>query len=289
MRRSSRLGEKQTNSGEKAQREPKAKKSRWDDKIPNISSMDNGTMVEAFKFLNYCQLAKNSLVSRRYLNLIRTHRHKFALLDVDYISMYRRNVTKKDPAVIKMFNKEIPSEKYNEMIVRNGYSKQIPLEGRIAGKESAENVHDIFVFRADVHQYPNNRHGAAMAVFYADVELKDDNWPLFQHFFRLLMDPFIYVRSLKLSSQKGVLTLLAGAMTPNRERLHCKHLSIRFNGDTQKSIVWITDHVRCDVFEIYRNNDSNCDEEFLDLVPLEIWDSFDFLVRSFYLVFILFS
>ncbi|KAI1697034.1 hypothetical protein DdX_18743 [Ditylenchus destructor] len=55
--------------------------------IPNIAAMDNGTMVEAFKFLNYYQLAKNSLVSKRYWNLIRTHRHKLALLDVNYIDM----------------------------------------------------------------------------------------------------------------------------------------------------------------------------------------------------------
>ncbi|KAI1694323.1 hypothetical protein Ddc_22197 [Ditylenchus destructor] len=51
--------------------------------------MDNGTMVNAFKFLNYMQLAKTSLVSKRFSNLIRTHRHTLALLYVYDINMYR--------------------------------------------------------------------------------------------------------------------------------------------------------------------------------------------------------
>ncbi|KAI1696057.1 hypothetical protein DdX_19256 [Ditylenchus destructor] len=84
--KSARLGDKQTNSENEA-RETKAEKSQSNDKIPNIAAMDNGTMVESFKFLNYYQLAKSSLVSKRYWNLIRTHRHKLALLDVDEIYM----------------------------------------------------------------------------------------------------------------------------------------------------------------------------------------------------------
>ncbi|KAI1709855.1 hypothetical protein Ddc_13681 [Ditylenchus destructor] len=40
-----------------------------------IANMDNGTTVEAFKFLNYYQLAKKSLVSKRFRNLIQIHRH----------------------------------------------------------------------------------------------------------------------------------------------------------------------------------------------------------------------
>ncbi|KAI1698025.1 hypothetical protein DdX_18148 [Ditylenchus destructor] len=227
--------------------------------------MDNGTMVEAFKFLNYYQLAKNSLVTKRYRNLIRTHRHKLALLDVDRIYMYSY-VANQDPAVIKMFNEELSPEEYNKFIARNGYSKQIPLDGQITGKESTENDRDIYVFGANVFQNQNNCPDIATTVFYArDVELKDETWPIFQHFMRLLMDPFISIRSLILYSPKDVFTLLAGAMNPDRNRLQCKQLNIRFNGDTQKFIVWIKDHVRCDRFEIDVDNESNYDEELLDL------------------------
>ncbi|KAI1696056.1 trypsin domain-containing protein [Ditylenchus destructor] len=45
----------------------------------------------------------------------------------------------------------------------------------------------------------------------------------------------------------------------------CERLNIRFIGNTQKFIVWIKDHVRCDEFEIYVDSDSNYDEELLDL------------------------
>ncbi|KAI1692662.1 hypothetical protein DdX_21136 [Ditylenchus destructor] len=226
--------------------------------------MDNGTMVEAFKFLNYYQLAKNSLVSKRYWNLIRTHRHKLALLYVDHIYM-NSYVANQQPSVIKMFNEVLSTEEYNKWIVRNGYSKQVPFEVRIAEKESTENVRDIYVFRAEVYPDPNNSQAIATSVFNTYVELKDENWPLFQHFIRLITDPAIYIRSLSLYSLKGVFNLLAGAMNPDRDRLQCKRLDIRFNDDTQKFIGWIKDHVRCDEFEIDVDNDSNYDEELLDL------------------------
>ncbi|KAI1697203.1 hypothetical protein DdX_18635 [Ditylenchus destructor] len=54
------------------------------------------------------------------------------------------------PAVIKMFNEELSPEEYNKFIARNGYSKQVPLEGRIAGKESTENVRDNYDFWAEI-------------------------------------------------------------------------------------------------------------------------------------------
>ncbi|KAI1696001.1 hypothetical protein DdX_19270 [Ditylenchus destructor] len=48
--------------------------------------MDNGTMVEALKYLNYCQLANCSFISKRFCDMIRAHGHKLALRYVD--SMY---------------------------------------------------------------------------------------------------------------------------------------------------------------------------------------------------------
>ncbi|KAI1693997.1 hypothetical protein DdX_20341 [Ditylenchus destructor] len=230
--------------------------------IPNITAMDNGTMVEAFKFLNYYQLAKNGLVSKRFSNLIRTHRHKLAILHVN-IYMYRYVAHKAAPAAIKIFNEDLSPEKYSEWIVRNGYLKQVPFEGRISQKESTESGHATYVLRANVYQDPNNR--VATSIFYAMVELKDDNWPLFQHFIRLLMDPFIYIRTLELNPEKCVFTFLTRAMNPDRDRLQCKQLDIRFDGDTQKFVVWIKDHVRCDEFHIYGMSDSNYDEVLIDL------------------------
>ncbi|KAI1691531.1 hypothetical protein Ddc_24175 [Ditylenchus destructor] len=240
-RGSTRLGEKQ-----------------MDDRIPNIAAMDNGTMVETFKFLNYYQLATSSLVSKRYWNLIRTHRHSLALLDVD-ITM-NSYVSYPEPAVIRMCNKVLSTKynghtsEYNEWIVRNGYSTQIPFESQIA---ATENVREFYQFRADRNSDP------AMEVFYTHVELEDETWPLFQHFIRLFMDPFIYIRFLDLNPQKG-LSLLTGAMNPDRDRLQCKRLNVYFDGDVQKLLAWIKDHVRCDEFGIKGSSDSNYDEVTLD-------------------------
>ncbi|KAI1691668.1 hypothetical protein DdX_21735 [Ditylenchus destructor] len=109
-------------------------------------------------------------------------------------------------------------------------------------------------------------HCQATTVLYAEAELKDENWPVFQHFFRLLMDPFIYIRTLDLNPRKA-LSFLTRAMNPDHKRLQCKQLKINFNGDTQEFIAWIKEHVRCEVeFGIYGNSDydSNYDEKLLD-------------------------
>ncbi|KAI1695756.1 hypothetical protein Ddc_21004 [Ditylenchus destructor] len=87
MRRSDRSTKKQPELENEAHGKLKAKKSQSENRISKIATLDNGTMVEALKYLNYCQLAKNSLVSKRFRNVIQTHRHKLALLFVHSIDM----------------------------------------------------------------------------------------------------------------------------------------------------------------------------------------------------------
>ncbi|KAI1705118.1 hypothetical protein DdX_13876 [Ditylenchus destructor] len=244
--------------------------------IPNMAAMDNVTMVQVFKYLNYCQLATSSLVSKRFWNLIQTHRHSLAFLDVNRI-IIDGYVTNKDPAHIGMFNKKLSPEKYNELTVRNGYSKQIPFEVPIVGKETTEICGDFYLFRAFAATYrePKYPDDVGAHVFEICVELKDDNWPLCQHFFRLLMHPFIYIRTLSVISVLDVFTLMAGAMDSNPNRLQCKQLDICYTPDSQKLIPWIKDHVRCDEFDIDVDVDSKFgfkldngpiyDEELLNL------------------------
>ncbi|KAI1700683.1 hypothetical protein Ddc_17984 [Ditylenchus destructor] len=164
---------------------------------------------------------------------------------------------------IKMFDEDLSPEEYNKLIALNAYSKQVPLE--VDGKETIRHGRSFYKLRADVYQDSNHCQGIATTVLYAHVELIDEHWPLFQHFVRLLVDPFIYIRTISLCPQKDVLSLLAGAMNPDRDRLQCKKLNIRFNGDTQKFIVWVKDHMRCDECEILVDTASNFDEELLDL------------------------
>ncbi|KAI1701570.1 hypothetical protein Ddc_17557 [Ditylenchus destructor] len=130
-----RLTENQAKLESEAQTEPSAKKSRSDNRITNIATLDNDTIVEAFRYLKYCGLAKTSLVSKRFCDLIRTHRHKLALLDVKSISM---DEVMAEPTDIKIFDKPFTPEEYNNWVIRNGYSKQIPPETQIAGMQSTE-------------------------------------------------------------------------------------------------------------------------------------------------------
>ncbi|KAI1692934.1 hypothetical protein Ddc_23246 [Ditylenchus destructor] len=120
--------------------------------------MDNGTMVEAFKYLNYCQLAKNSLVSKRFRDLIQTHRHSLALLYVDEISMYS---AQSGPDAINVFGKELSPEAYNEWVIRNSYSKQIPIESQVASEESTQSI--------------TNGYGLAAYACYKDLSYREWN------------------------------------------------------------------------------------------------------------------
>ncbi|KAI1694548.1 hypothetical protein DdX_20059 [Ditylenchus destructor] len=194
-----------------------------------MANMDNGTMVEAFKYLNYCQLAKNSLVSKRFRNVIGTHRHKLALLYVDNIDM--GSIYEVDPGVIKLFNKEISSEEYNEWVVRNNYSKQISPICQAAGDRRA---YELTAYG----DYKDPKQASTITrVFHARVEqLNNETWPLFQHFVRLITDPFIRIRYLGLIPQADVLKLLSATIDrSNRGHLQCETLNFNFEGDVQES------------------------------------------------------
>ncbi|KAI1696922.1 hypothetical protein DdX_18795 [Ditylenchus destructor] len=260
MRRSGRLAEKRAKAENEAHMESKAKKKRSNEKTSNIVTIDSDTMVEVFKYLNYCQLAKNSLVSNRFWNLIRTHRHKLALLYVDYISMNSIPIA---PVAIKVFDKELFDEEYNEWIIRNNYSKQIPLDDEVA--ENTKDISNGYRLNAYAHfKDPNNRGwNHVTSVFFAQVELNHDSWPAFQHFVRLLTDPFIYLDRVHLSYQIDVLNLLSGTFNTNR-RLQCKQLYFDLNGNSQKSISWTKNHVRCNQFHNYGDTELDQDKALLD-------------------------
>ncbi|KAI1709856.1 hypothetical protein Ddc_13682 [Ditylenchus destructor] len=101
-------------------------------------------------------------------------------------------------------------------------------------------------------------------VLAAGPEFNHENWPLFQHFVRLLSDPFVCIDRLCLSSQNDVLNLLAGAINPDRGRLRCKELDFEPHGNIQKFISWIKDHICCINFYVSDCMDSNHDQELLN-------------------------
>ncbi|KAI1699638.1 hypothetical protein Ddc_18474 [Ditylenchus destructor] len=198
----------------------------------NIAAMDNGTLVEAFKFLNYCQLAKNSLVSKRFRDLTRTHRHSLALLCVDSIDMKRGLY---GIAYINVFDKYLSPEAYNEWVICNNSNRR--------------------------------RWQDRTTVFHACAKLNHENLPLFQHFARLITDPFVYIRWMDLIPQNEVFNLLAGAVHSEHDRIQCEQLRFKFKGNVQKFMSWIKNHVRCGVFHIDNDRDMTvCDEKLLQVL-----------------------
>ncbi|KAI1701517.1 hypothetical protein DdX_16062 [Ditylenchus destructor] len=270
MHRSFRLAENQTKPANEAQKS--------DDDTSNIATLDNGTMVESFKYLNYMQLAKSSLVSKRFSTLIRNNRHRLALLYVDEIRMIEstHNLT-----CIKMYGKELSPGEYNEWVIRNGYSKEISMESPAAEMRSKQYWGQVYKMRAD---YKDSKCSEARTtVLNARVELNNYNWPLFQHFVRLLSDPFIYINYLKLTPRIDIsfMNLLAGALNLDSSRIQCAKMVLLSEGrrdniedNIHKFIGWIKNHVLCKEFRVSHDSDTNFDEETEDIqnpTPIEMF------------------
>ncbi|KAI1707257.1 hypothetical protein Ddc_14958 [Ditylenchus destructor] len=263
MRRSARLTPKQAKVENESQKEPKAKKKRSSDEVSNIASVDNETMLEVFKSLNYPQLAKKSLVSKRFRDVIRSHRHTLALLHVDYMMMYPIALP---PTAIKIFDQELSPKAYNEWVIRNKYCKHIPLENQVINRESTQSIQKPTCYSLSADYKGPNRGGLhnKSTVIDAIVEFKDKNWPVFEHFARLASDPFIYVDRMHLTAQIDVLNLLAAAIYP-RDRLQYKEFTFNLESKGQKSLTkWAKVYVRCNTIDIWGKDDSNHDDELLD-------------------------
>ncbi|KAI1695609.1 hypothetical protein DdX_19494 [Ditylenchus destructor] len=145
--------------------------------------------------------------------------------------------------VIKRFNKELSPEEYKQWVVRNKYSKHTSLK--------ISTTVDPLGYELSAYGDYKDRNPIRTPVFFARVkQLNHDTWPLFQHFVRLLTDPFICIRYLRLITQADVFNLLAAKIhRSNRGRLHCEILSLKFEGNVQTPLNWIKDHVRCASFQ----------------------------------------
>ncbi|KAI1702486.1 hypothetical protein Ddc_17051 [Ditylenchus destructor] len=219
----------------------------------NIPAIDNETLVEAYKYLKYSDLATNCLVSKRFSNLIRTHRHKLALLNVDRISMEICYDPDDNKTLDKfVFDKKLTPEEYNDWVIRNGYSKHIPFESQVVGKRCKQ-YRSIYKLSAVCYKDKSScQSSGSTTVFHARTKFKHKNWPLFQHFVRLLTDPFIYICRMELAPQIDVFNLLAGAIKPDRGRLQCEKLTFDLDDHVQKFDGWIEDNVRCSKLLIYK-------------------------------------
>ncbi|KAI1710246.1 hypothetical protein Ddc_13531 [Ditylenchus destructor] len=80
-------------------------------------------------------------------------------------------------------------------------------------------------------------------VFSACVDLHDEHWPVFQHFVRLLSDPFILIGQLHLTPLEYTVNLLAGAIYQDRDHTQCKRST--FNLEAPNYIGLIKNRMCC--------------------------------------------
>ncbi|KAI1699934.1 hypothetical protein DdX_17027 [Ditylenchus destructor] len=265
MRRS-RMAWKQAALKNETQTESEAKKCRTDKRNSKIDALGNETMVELFKFLNYSGLAQSSLVSKKFRDVIQIHRPSLQRLYVDYIEI--RN-TDKEPSPVQMNDQEVSSEAYNEWVISNGYSKKIPFEDQTVGQEGTQNERKVYELSAYAEVEADE---VGIRVAHACVEFNNENWPLFQHFLRLIADPNIYIRNMTLVPHMDFLNLLGAAINPanpNRHRLECEELCFVLDGDVQGMMNWVKKYILCDEFQIsgkmnVHPQPSNFDPELLE-------------------------
>ncbi|KAI1704038.1 hypothetical protein DdX_14539 [Ditylenchus destructor] len=171
---------------------------------------------------------------------------------------------------IKMYGKELSPGEYNEWIIRNGYSKEIPLEGPAAKMQSKQYGGQLYGMIADYKDSKCSK--ASTPVLDAHFQFNTYYWPIFQHVVRLLTDPFIYINCLTMNPRIDIpfMNLLAGAMNSDSRRIQCGRMllcSLEDNGlkdIVQKFIGWSKNHVLCKEFEVFHKSDTNFDEEMLD-------------------------
>ncbi|KAI1700752.1 hypothetical protein Ddc_17950 [Ditylenchus destructor] len=167
---------------------------------------------------------------------------------------------------ITIFDKVLYLKAYSEWVIYNNYSIEVPLQDQDGSTQSTLYKRKIYGLWANAVYKDSNGSYGIKKVLSASVKLNQGNWPVFQHFVRLLTDPFIYIRRLELIPQIEVSNLLAcGANNLDHNRVKCTVLSATLRGNVQTLIKWIKGHARCDSFciEIYTN--SNYDEELLDV------------------------
>ncbi|KAI1695835.1 hypothetical protein Ddc_20942 [Ditylenchus destructor] len=181
----------------------------------------------------------------------------------DFAKRYDRVTTS-----VSIFNEQLSLEEYNEWVIRNNYSKQVPQECQDAGTESTQFSGKFYGLGAHAIYNDSSRcRSVTTTVFLTYKELNDENWPVFQHFARLLIDPFIYIRCLELTPPTAVLNLLAGAMIPDFNRLQCNILVVNLEDNMQKLMSWIKERVLCKEFRIYDSsmNNGRHEEALLEL------------------------
>ncbi|KAI1695838.1 hypothetical protein Ddc_20945 [Ditylenchus destructor] len=170
-----------------------------------------------------------------------------------------------NPLII-MFDRGHSREEYNEWVIRNQYSKQVPVESQVVGMQSTQ--YDRRFYRFDVsasYENTNNRQSNEKTiVLLARVKLNHENWPLFQHFVRLLTDPFIYIRDVELIPRNDVLNSLVATIDPDHGRVQCRKLKFNLDGNAQKTISWMKNHLRCEKLSIISNGCLNHDEKVFD-------------------------
>ncbi|KAI1710942.1 hypothetical protein Ddc_13140 [Ditylenchus destructor] len=215
--------------------------------------MNNVILLETFKFLRYSQVAKSSLVSKKFRDFICIHRQSLARLRVRRMHMQTSKYSERDD--VELFNTPLNRDDYDTWVSRYGYSKRDPFLDQDTGNPKARyhirysllawTFPSSFQEEEPPNIYGNNIFSPRISVFFATPELNQDNWPLFQHFFNLLNDPFIFIEELELTPPENQVWKLLIDSTPQIQksagikRIQRYRVSLFPEGNNQECLRWL--------------------------------------------------
>ncbi|KAI1706611.1 hypothetical protein Ddc_15192 [Ditylenchus destructor] len=229
--------------------------------------VDDHTLEQTFKFLGYFQLAKSSLVSRRFSRVIQSNRSRLAKLRVKKLLMDRRIRIHQN--FITVCDVEFNPNEYREWAYPYGYTKGYRFDSPVVAVTAAydsrsperrEQHHSFIRLQALAYEDSNTLVTVFSAV--TSTKLSYDNWPLYQHFIRLLNDPFAYFERLTLISfQNFAWNALVENYGSRNRSVTCKYAKILLEDDSKDFLVWIKQNVVSEDLSLRRYETSTYDQD----------------------------
>ncbi|KAI1715338.1 hypothetical protein Ddc_10994 [Ditylenchus destructor] len=248
-----------------------ASKNRSKPERPRVffSLMRNAdVMIDSLRFLNYCDLAKTSLISKKLSEFIQTHRSSLTLLRVKEMIMeyHEKQVpdgySRTSYSTTMLFGVKKFDLDHDDWIESNGYSatfefkpKEVDLEN-LFQKQPPKPTNCISLHAsARYHESGSciKEDSAPLTVVFSTFVKPKFNrldcrrhWPMLQHFVRLLSDPFVYFESIHLVSLKNELWKpLVKNLKLTLNRTLCNGAEIRLENNAGEFLDWMKNYLRC--------------------------------------------
>ncbi|KAI1692016.1 hypothetical protein DdX_21492 [Ditylenchus destructor] len=230
--------------------------------IPRVyfSLMSNAdVMIDSLRFLNYCDLAKASLISKKLSEFIQTHRSSLPFLRVKEMLMeYHEEqlpdrYSRKSFSTITLFGVKNFDLDHKDWIKSNGYSATFEFEHKQSPPEPSNRISLHAAARFHESGSCIKEDSAPLTVVFSTFVKPNfhridcrRHWPMLQHFVRLLSDPFVYFERIQLVSLRNELWKpLVKNLKLTLTRTLCNDAEVCVENNAGEFLNWMKNYLRC--------------------------------------------